>query len=172
MHEPSTNQDEAQEVLQPQSIDEDSGTWWLTPIIALIAGIALVAGGLYVYHTRFAYKPVKFAVLDINKIVDSKELIFTALLSKPGVTEEDRKAALDLVAKIEPELQTVLAGLRQECDCEILVKAAALSSPNIPDLTMVVAERMKITEADLSQAKETIKKSMVGHADQLKAVGK
>ena len=172
MRDTPTSTDEALNSPPVRDADDESRTWWLAPLAALFAGVALVASGLYVYHTKFAHKPVKFAVFDLNKVVDSKELIFTAMLSKPGVTDEDRKVALDLVAKIEPELQAVLAEIRQECGCEILVKAAAMSSPNIPDLTMVVAQRMKITEADLSQAKETIMKSMQVTNEVAKPLGK
>lgn len=131
--------------------------WWVAPMGYLMAGLLLMVGGLTVYHINFAPKPMRFAVLDLNFIMEAKELEFTAMLSNPGVTDVERKNALALVANIEPDLRRIVADVRKDCRCEILIKAAALTSNELPDITKVVAERMGVTEASLSNSKSQLK---------------
>lgn len=134
--------------------------WWLAPMGYLVAVLVLIVGALTVYHISFARKPIKLAVLDLNFIMEAKELEFTAMLSRPNVTDVERKNALALVAGIEPDLRRVVAEVHKECQCEILIKAAALASDQLPDITKVVADRMGVNEASLSAAKTQLKASL------------
>lgn len=134
-----------------------STKWWIAPMAYLFTGLLVMVGSFAVYHINFAPKAVRFAVLDLNFIMEAKELEFTAMLSSPGVTDVERKNALSLVSNIEPELRRVVADVRKECKCEILIKAAALTSSELPDITKIVAERMGVTEASLSASKSQLK---------------
>lgn len=134
--------------------------WWLAPAGYLFAVLVLIVGALTVYHISFARKPLRLAVLDLNFIMEAKELEFTALLSRPGVTDVERKNALALVASIEPDLRRVVAEVHKECQCEILIKAAALASDQLPDITKVVADRMGVNEASLTASKAQLKASL------------
>lgn len=151
--------------------NNQSRRWWLAPMGYATIGVAALVGSIALYHNYFAPKPMRLAVLDINYIVEAKEMQFTALIAKPGVTEADRKQAMDLVAGVEPELKRILAEVRQECGCEILVKAAALTSGHIPDITKNVAERMKIDEASVLAAKLQIRQSLSTPAAATPATG-
>lgn len=144
-------------IVDPAAPVVSSTRWWVAPMGYLVAGLLLVAGALTVYHLNFAPKQVRFAVLDLNFIMEAKELEFTAMLSSPGVTDVERKNALALVSNIEPDLRRVVADVRKECKCEILIKAAALTSSELPDITKIVAERMGVTEASLSASKSQLK---------------
>ena len=152
---------------QPQSLDQNDvlpveQKWWVTPMWTALGAMACIVGSLMIYHQYFAPKQVKFALLDLHHIVDAKEIEFTSMLAKPNVTDDDRKRAMDMVAGIEPQLKQVLAQVRSECGCEILVKAAALTSDNIPDITLRVAEMMKINDQDLARAREAIRRNITG----------
>lgn len=141
----------------------DPQRWWVAPLVAIAAVAGVVIGSLYIYHQNFAPRPLKFAVLDLHYIVDAKEIEFTSMLASPTVSDDDRKKAMDLVAGIEPQLKQVLAQVRAECECEILVKAAALSSSKIPDITKQVAELMAINAESVAKAKERIRQNINGN---------
>jgi hypothetical protein len=128
-------------------------------VIRLIAILAVCAGMIGLYHIYIAPKPTKF-VLDVNFIVESKQMQFTAMLAKPGVVDADREAALEMVKSMEGELRTALDEYRSECACEVLVKAAAMTSANMPDITKQIAERMGINAQSLAAAKAQVRASI------------
>ncbi len=140
----------------------DAQRWWVAPLITVAAMTICVVGSLGIYHQYFVPRPVKFALLDLHYIIDAKEIEFTSMLASPSVTEAERKKAMDLVSGIEPELKKVLAQVRVDCGCEILVKAAALTSSNIPDITKQVADLMKINADEIIKAKERIRQNING----------
>jgi hypothetical protein len=137
--------------------------WWVAPLVTIATVAVVVVGSLYIYHQIFASKPMKFAVLDLHYIIDAKEVEFTAILASPSVTDDERKKAMDLVSGIEPQLKDVLSQVRAECGCEILVKAAALSSTSLPDITKRVGELMGINPENVAQAKEQIRRNINGN---------
>jgi hypothetical protein len=134
--------------------------WWLGPVVTVTAVVTCLVASFAIYHHYFATQPTKFVVVDLHRIIDAKEIEFTAILSKPGVGESERVRALALVADIEPQLKKALVQTRAECGCEILVKAAALTSDGLPDLTPRVAEIMKISDGDFSKAKDQLQKNI------------
>lgn len=152
-----TQETQNTEVILDQKAEASApALWWLMPLATVVIGATALVGSFAVYHQYFAVKPMRLAVLDINFILEAKELEFTSVLSRPGVTDADRKAALERVAKIEPELRRVVAEVRKECGCEILVKAAAISSEQILDVTGTVAARMQINEASVAGARKDL----------------
>lgn len=136
-------------------------TWWVAPLLGLVAGIVLVISSLAIYHRHFAYKPLQFGVVDVSLVVEAKRDIVHAMLAKPEISEAERLAALNLLGKVEPELRAALDEIRAECECEILVKAAALTSERLPDYTSELARRLQITEEAVTRAREFIQNAMV-----------
>ena len=57
-------------------------------------------------------------------------------------------------------IPVILDEIRTECNCELLVKAAALTSDRIPDYTSEVASRLKLTEEAVNKAREDIRSAM------------
>lgn len=145
----------------------DGAKKWTLPeewmeLLRLIATLAVCAAMIALYHIYAGPKPVKFVVLDINFIVDAKQMQFTAMLAKPGIVDADREAALDMVKSMEGELRSALDEYRVECGCEVLVKAAALTSSGMPDITKQIASKMGITETSLALAKAQVRQSIEG----------
>jgi hypothetical protein len=145
-----------------EQIRVEAQRWWVAPLVTVAAATACLVGSLSIYHQYFAPKPMHFAVLDLHYILDAKEIEFTSMLASPSVTDDERKKAMDLVSSIEPQLKQVLDQVRRECECEILVKAAALSSTKIPDITKRVADLMNINAENVAKAKEQIRRNING----------
>lgn len=87
-----------------------------------------------------------FATVDIAAFVKEKEAQFTALLSKPSVSDADRQAAFIMVQKLGPEIERAVSRLQQECGCTILVKSAVVAGPS-SDLTPRLRELLDMRGA-------------------------
>lgn len=145
----------------PEPTDnQPSSSWWLAPLFALLGGLVLAVTSLTIYHRHFAYKPMQLGVVDVSLIVEAKRDIVHAMLAKPDVSDAERQKALDLLVKVEPELRAVIDEIRAECGCELLVKAAALTSDRLPDYTGEVAHRLQVTEEAVKRAREAIQNAM------------
>ena len=145
-----------------KQITVDIQRWWVAPLVTVAAVTICMVGSLSIYHKYFVPRPLKFAVLYLHYIIDAKEIEFTSMLARPSVTDDDRKKAMDLVSAIEPQLKQVLAQVRTECECEILIKAAALTSTKIPDITKRVADLMNINAENVAKSKEQIRRNING----------
>lgn len=145
-----------------ENLPAEAQRWWVAPLVTVASVAACMIGSLSIYHQYFAPQPLKFAVLDLHYIIDAKEVEFTSMLASPSVTDDERKKAMDLVSGIEPQLKEVLSQVRTECKCEILVKAAALASDKIPDITKRVADLMNINAENVAKAKDQIRRNING----------
>lgn len=76
----------------------------------------------------------RIAVVDIAAIMKVKETQFTEMLSKPGVTDEDRRKSYDLIQRFGADLGTAVKELPQKCGCIVLNKAAIVVG-EVDDLT-------------------------------------
>lgn len=102
--------------------------------IAFLMGLLVTTASLAAYHFWLAKPEAGFAVVDIASIVKIKEAEFTALLSRPNVSDDDRRAAYQLVSRVGPDIEKAVEALQKECGCTILVKSAVIAGP-AEDLT-------------------------------------
>jgi hypothetical protein len=89
---------------------------------------------LAAYHFWLAKPTAGFAVVDLASVVKIKETEFTTLLSRPNVSDEDRKAAYLMVRRIGPAIEHAVDRLQKDCGCTIVVKSAVIAGP-AEDLT-------------------------------------
>lgn len=67
---------------------------------------------------------LRVAVVDIAAIMKIKEAQFTEMLSKPGVTDDDRRKSYDQIQRFGADLGAAVKELPQKCGCIVLNKAA------------------------------------------------
>lgn len=103
---------------------------WISLLMALLVTTVTLAA----YHLWLAKPTAGFAVLDLASVVKIKETEFTTLLSRPNVSDEDRKAAYLIVRRIGPAIERAVDRLQKECRCTIVVKSAVIAGP-AEDLT-------------------------------------
>jgi len=99
----------------------------------VLSVVALMAGSVLAWMAWHARVP-SFSTVDIADVVKEKEAQFTALLSKPSVSDADRQAAYLLVQKLGPEIEQAVARIQRECSCTLLVKSAVVAGAS-SDLT-------------------------------------
>ena len=103
---------------------------WISLLMALLVSTVTLAA----YHFWLAKPTAGFAVVDLASVVKIKETEFTTLLSRPNVSDEDRKAAYLMVSRIGPAIERAVDRLQKECGCTIVVKSAVIAGP-AEDLT-------------------------------------
>lgn len=105
-------------------------------VIATSAGIslALAVAVSFTWHSLDKKHHPRIAVVDIAAIMKVKETQFTEMLSKPGVTDEDRRKAYDLIQSFGADLGVAVKELPQKCGC-IVVNKAAIVAGEVEDLT-------------------------------------
>lgn len=103
---------------------------WISLLMALLVSTVTLAA----YHLWLAKPTAGFAVVDLASVVKIKETEFTTLLSRPNVSDEDRKAAYLMVSRIGPAIEHAVDRLEKECGCTIVVKSAVIAGP-AEDLT-------------------------------------
>lgn len=118
----------------------------LTLMAALLTSVALTVGLIAIYHFWLARPSAGFAVVDIASVVRVKEAEFTALLSRPEVSDKERMAAYQLVSRMGPEIERAVGELQKECACTIIVKSAVIAGA-AEDLTPRLKEKLGIAVA-------------------------
>ena len=103
---------------------------WISLLMALLVSTVTLAA----YHFWLAKPTAGLAVVDLASVVRIKETEFTTLLSRPNVSDEDRKSAYLMVSRIGPSIEHAVDRLQKDCGCTIVVKSAVIAGP-AEDLT-------------------------------------
>jgi len=129
--------------------------WAKVSFIALSCSMVVAAG----YHMLVRSQlPLPIATVDLQSVVEAKELQFTDIVTRAGATDADRDRAFQLVASLGGELETAVNELRNECRCMVLVRAAVVgSAPN--DLTGALRKKMGVSEVDVAALRERLRQT-------------
>lgn len=105
-------------------------------VIATSVGIslALAVAVSFAWHWLDKKHHPRIAVVDIAAIMKVKEAQFTEMLSKPGVTDDDRRKSYDQIQRFGADLGAAVKELPQKCGC-IVVNKAAIVVGEAEDLT-------------------------------------
>lgn len=120
----------------------ETGMPW--PLLTLMAALIISVGLIAIYHFWLARPSAGFAVVDIASVVKVKEAEFTALLSRPEVSDKERMAAYQMVSRMGPEIERAVGELQKECACTIIVKSAVIAGA-AEDLTPRLKEMLGMT---------------------------
>lgn len=148
----------------PGSLDDvgwfGAARWGLLPVLqALLVSIAVVAG----YHMTFYEPPLKVATVDLEAVMEAKQLQFAELVTRPGATDADREKAMGLVDAMAPELNRAVAQLVSECGCLVFLKNAVVGQAAV-DLTGSLKAKMNVADVDVSRLRSRVREGMGGTA--------
>lgn len=104
--------------------------------LALQAAVALCVAIVVTlaWHLLDKKHHQRVAVVDIATIMKAKEAQFTELLSKPSVTDDDRRKAYDQIQRFGADVGAAVKDLSHQCGCIVLNKAAIIAG-DVEDLT-------------------------------------
>lgn len=104
--------------------------------LALMAGVAFAIAILVTLSWYWLDKKdrPRIAVVDIASIVKIKQTQFTEMLSKPGITDDDRKRAYDQIQHFGADLGSAVKELPGQCGC-IVINKAAIVAGKMDDVT-------------------------------------
>lgn len=121
-------------------------------------GLALVvcAVSLSAYHVAFYTPPVKIATIDIEAVIEAKQLQFAEIVARPGASDADRDRALSMVDAIGPELNAAVTDLVNQCGCLLLVKAAVVGQAAV-DFTEQLKTRLNVSNVDVTAVRARLR---------------
>jgi hypothetical protein len=110
------------------------------PVAGLAFGLATAALVIALNQP----KAPLLGVVDLGSVMQIKEQQFTAMLTKPNITEADRASAFDLVKAVGSQVESGVKAIREECRCILLVKGAVISvdHPALTDYTPLLKARL------------------------------
>lgn len=148
-----------------EAVDPSTPSSWV--LWGKVAFVALSCATLVVvaYHMVMrSHAPLPIATIDLQAVIEAKELQFTDIVTRPGVTDADRERAYQLVSRLAGELETAVRELRRDCNCLVLVSAAVVGRADM-DLTNVLRERMGVAEVNVAALREKLRPRLTNSAE-------
>lgn len=129
-----------------------------------VAGIATFCAFIVVCvaligYLKFLDKETKFAVVNIEEIMEAKQIQLASMVAKQGLSDKDRGAAYEMAANFGGDLHEALKKTHQECGCLILTSGAVVSTDTL-NLTGRVKELVGLSGVDINAMKKKIEESM------------
>lgn len=113
--------------------------------LQVLVAVLVVTLGLVVFQRANARAAHPIAIVDVAAIYMAKEKEYTALLTKSGATDEDRRKAVLMAGEFAKALPEALAQMPAECRCMVLVKGAvAAPGADTQDLTAALAGKVGV----------------------------
>lgn len=100
-------------------------------VIAVIASCASIGA----YHMAISPNLTRLAVVDLPMIYREQESIFSRALTKDGVTDREREAAMMKASEFAKRLPIALNEMARDCSCTIMTANAVAGQVNLPDMT-------------------------------------
>jgi len=121
-----------------------SGSPVLATLINICAVLILVTIQIMVYHNFFVVPaiPPRIAALDVNEVLEVKQLQETMLLLKGGMSEQNAMVIYNDIANFARSMDTEVRKLQEECKCVLVVRAAVMTGARVDDLTPLIKERL------------------------------
>lgn len=145
-------------------VDVEAGLWAMPRshlFVMLAACLFTAVATVSAYHLlqrRSATPPL--ATVDLQGVIEAKELQFTEIITKPGITDADRAQAYELVARIGSEVERAVEQLGEECECVVLVRAAVVGR-SLPDLTESLRQKMGVADLDVAAVRERLRNAQL-----------
>lgn len=136
--------------------------WQVTTVAAMVSTMVVISAlaGYHVYFAR-ANKPKTLGTVDLQQVLQIKEMAFNELLTRPGTTDADRERAYEMLKGLNGEITRAIDDLRVECNCNILVKAAVIGDGDI-NLTEALKAKMGIAAASSEELQNKVRNNTFG----------
>jgi hypothetical protein len=153
------------EVSQTADKQATSLTFWQVAGVALLVSAMVMISTLAGYHVYFARanKAKALGTVDLQQVLQLKEMTLNELLTRPGTTDADREKAYDLLKGLDSEITRAIDELRVECNCNILVKAAVIGNGDI-NLTDALKAKLGIGSASPDDLQKKVHNNTFGGA--------
>ncbi|MDR3351701.1 MAG: hypothetical protein LBO00_01530 [Zoogloeaceae bacterium] len=119
-------------------------------VLAMLINIfaVLILSGLLIlaYHHFYVAQtiPPRLVTLDVNEILELKQLESSLNLLKGGTGDKNALALYRDISDFAKTLETEVRRLQTECDCILIVRSAVIGSNRMDDLTAILKERVSL----------------------------
>ena len=133
----------------------------MTALVSALTSAIVCGSVLGAYH--WMQKKTQIGVVDVASILETSELMFTDMLTKPDVSDRDRAAAYDLVRQTGPKVEAAIAQIQSACNCVVLTKAAVVAG-DTTDYTAQAKRLLGLDAVDAQAIRARVKDSMASKA--------
>ena len=142
------------------SVEEKSITVMMVAGISLFVSLICVISAIFIYQQFFLQKQ-KIGVVDLKSVLETAELVFTEQLSRPNVTDDDRKKAYEIVKDTGEKIQLAIEDIQASCDCVLMTKAAVIGG-SANDYTLQVKQVLGLDTVDTKALQARVVDAMTG----------
>ena len=89
------------------TVEEKSISVMMVAGISLFVSLICIISAIFIYQQFFLQKQ-KIGVVDLKSVLETAELVFTEQLSRPNVTDDDRKRAYEIVKDTGEKIQLAI----------------------------------------------------------------
>jgi len=87
------------------------------------------------------------ATIDLQTVIELQQLKLTAMVLKPGATDDDKARAFTQVKAFGEALDQAIERVRKGCDCVLLTRTAVVGSHSL-DMTSSLKRELGLADAD------------------------
>jgi hypothetical protein len=142
----------------PSRQPPDGVTIYGIAAIATFCSLIAITVALLGYHHYFD-KDTRIAVVNLDEVMEAKQLQLAAMVKKSGMTEKDQLAAYDAAAGFGKDLQEAIERVQEECDCLLLISNAVVSQNRL-NLTGRIKELAGLGDLDIAALKKSLEQQM------------
>lgn len=145
---------------QPAALSEGDAArqplpFGMSIVMTLLVSIGITVIGILAYHKFFSNPPLRIGTVDINEVMQIKQLQLTAMATRPGATDQDREAAYDEISRFGRNMESAIAEMQQYCNCVIMVRAAVIRGQH-EDMTADLLKRLGMENASLEKSVKSL----------------
>lgn len=152
------NQDQGvSQVAQDNERAKPMATWKVVTMSAVAAGVIGAAAALGVVMSGLGQP--KIATVDLTGLVEIEQMRMTALVMKPGVSEDEKMRAFTRMKGLGELIQNSISDAAAKCNCVVLARNAVVSNAQM-DITQEVKVAMGIGDIDLDAARSAARETL------------
>lgn len=99
---------------------------------------------LGVYHYYYGNQQHNIAVVDINELVELKQLVVSANALTMKKTDKTSQELYDQITAFTKQLESEITALQDECECMLLVRPAVIKGKTTIDYTDVLKQHLSL----------------------------
>lgn len=108
--------------------------------MSVLTSMAVISG----YHYLFTQQTPTIAVVDVNELVELKQLAVSAQAITAKKTEKTAQDIYEQITSFTNKLEQEIANIQEDCGCVLIVRPAVIKSKTTVDYTDALKQHLGI----------------------------
>ena len=124
-----------------------------------LLSLLIAALAVFLYDRLLAPRPRPIAVVNLQSVLEAKEAQFSDIVVRQGISDAERKQAVDSVDWMMANLRPALAALSAECNCILLIREAVVGPAEL-DLTPQLLGKVGLADINVDEVRARVQRSL------------